>query len=90
LTFSDFTSAVYTETRGVKYALVFIKWVLCGLNVLVSVAAITDSCFCFAFLSDPLEGFLQLSLAFLVLFDLMFVLNVSACTSPHQPNQAVA
>lgn len=78
MAFEAFTSAVYTEIEGVKCAIVaLIKWGLCGLNHLVSIVAITGSCFCFAFFSDPLENFLQLSLAFLVLFEL----NVSSCTS---------
>lgn len=54
MTFEAFTSAVYMEI-GVKCAVALIKWGLCGLNDLVSIAAITDYCFCFAFFCDPLE-----------------------------------
>lgn len=54
LTFEAFTSAVYAEI-GVKCAAALIKWSLFGLNDLVSIAAIMDYCFCFAFFCYLLE-----------------------------------
>lgn len=83
MTFEAFTSAVYTEIEGVKCAVALIKWGLYRLNDLVSIVVITGSCFCFAFFSDPLENLTQLSVAFLVLFEL----NVSSCASAEHPKQ---